>query len=113
MTGSNTGIGFVTCRELARKGAHVILTARSPPKGIAAVENIKDALANEPNAGSVDFWHLDLSSFKSIKSFADNFNRESLPIDFLFLNAGVMMSPFEKTEDGLELQIGTVSIINY
>lgn len=107
VTGSNTGIGLVTCRELARKGARVILTARSEVKGIEAVDKIKKSIESDPGAGSVEFLPLDLSSLKSIKSFVDEFVKSEVSIDYLFLNAGVMMCPFQKTEDGFEQQIGT------
>ena len=47
MTGSNTGIGYVSARELARKGAKVILAARSPEKGEEAVRRIKAEMVAE------------------------------------------------------------------
>jgi len=36
VTGANGGLGHVTARELARRGAHVVLTARDPDKGESA-----------------------------------------------------------------------------
>jgi hypothetical protein len=41
VTGSNTGIGYVTALELARAGANVIVAARSEVKGLDAVLRIK------------------------------------------------------------------------
>jgi NAD(P)-dependent dehydrogenase (short-subunit alcohol dehydrogenase family) len=35
------------------------------------------------------------------------FSVEGLEIDIMVLNAGIMMTPFGKTVDGFELQIGT------
>ena len=44
VTGGNSGLGLETSRELARHGAHVILTARSPAKGEAAAKEIEESL---------------------------------------------------------------------
>jgi NAD(P)-dependent dehydrogenase (short-subunit alcohol dehydrogenase family) len=63
VTGGNTGIGKVTARELARKGAHVILACRSKERGLQAVEDIKHVV---PDA-NIEFMQLDLSSLKSVR----------------------------------------------
>ena len=42
VTGGNRGIGFQICRDLAKEGFEVILTARNTEKGLEAVEKIKD-----------------------------------------------------------------------
>jgi hypothetical protein len=50
---------------------------------------------------------LDLSSFASIESFANNFKSQHGKLDILMNNAGVMALPKkEQTQDGLEMQIG-------
>ena len=78
------GIGKVTVRELARKGAHVFLLARSKDKALAAIEDIKVSLDGK---GKIDFMQLDLSSLNDVKSFTDAFKSLNLPIDMLILNA--------------------------
>ena len=50
---------------------------------------------------------MDLSSLASIKSCADRINKSETKIDVLINNAGVMMCPMTRTEDGFEMQIGT------
>ncbi|CAG8812097.1 978_t:CDS:1, partial [Racocetra persica] len=35
------GIGYITCRELAKKNAHVFILSRNIEKGQTAVEKIK------------------------------------------------------------------------
>jgi NAD(P)-dependent dehydrogenase (short-subunit alcohol dehydrogenase family) len=62
VTGGNTGIGKVTCRELAKHGAHVILTARSRSRGQAAVDDIKKLV---PEA-HLELMELDLSNLQSV-----------------------------------------------
>ena len=44
VTGANKGIGLEICRQLARLGHHVILSARSPERGADAVEKLAEVL---------------------------------------------------------------------
>jgi len=55
----------------------------------------------------ITLMELDLSSFESIVKFVKDLHEKNLKIDILINNAGVMMCPFAKTKDGLELQVGT------
>src|SRR5690242_34465 len=66
VTGANGGLGLVTARDLAAKGAHVVLAARNPAKTAAAVEAIRAAV---PDA-SLEIVALDLSSQASVKEAA-------------------------------------------
>ena len=50
---------------------------------------------------------MDLASFKSIRKCAQNLLENEDKIDYLINNAGVMRCPQWKTEDGLEMQMGT------
>jgi NAD(P)-dependent dehydrogenase (short-subunit alcohol dehydrogenase family) len=99
----------ISVRELARKGAKVILTSRSVEKGNAAKRDVCDAIAPAPC--DVTVMQLDLASMASVQSFANAFKATSaggVPrLDILLLNAGVMMCPYSETADGLEMQIGT------
>ncbi len=102
VTGANTGIGFETARELARKGAHVTLACRSVDKGTAAMKRI---LAAFPGAdASVE--QLDLSDLRSVEAFAERYAAKHPRLDMLILNAGVMVPPESKTAQGFELQFG-------
>jgi len=55
----------------------------------------------------VEIVQLDLSSFKSIEECVKKLDEEKVVIDILINNAGVMVPPFTKTKEGLELQMGT------
>jgi NAD(P)-dependent dehydrogenase (short-subunit alcohol dehydrogenase family) len=107
VTGSNTGIGYVTARELARRGAKVIVAARNIEKGEKAVQKIKSELGNVPGASLIEFMKLDLSSLAEVKIFANDFTQKGAGLDMLILNAGVMAPDFGLTTDGFETQIGT------
>jgi NAD(P)-dependent dehydrogenase (short-subunit alcohol dehydrogenase family) len=103
VTGANSGIGFITARELARVGARVVLAVRDAEKGAAAAREIKAAV---PNA-ELEVGSLDLASLASVRSFAEWFEREHEALDLLINNAGVMAPPRRTTVDGFELQFGT------
>jgi NAD(P)-dependent dehydrogenase (short-subunit alcohol dehydrogenase family) len=103
ITGANSGVGFVESRELARKGARVILACRNAAKAEKAMAEIK---ATVPNA-NIEFEQLDLASLDSVRSFADRINQRGEPLDVLINNAGLMAPPRGRTADGFELQFGT------
>ncbi|RMF16948.1 MAG: SDR family NAD(P)-dependent oxidoreductase [Candidatus Dadabacteria bacterium] len=103
VTGANSGIGLETARELARKGARVILACRNADKAEAALAEIR---ATVPDA-NVEFEQLDLSRLDSVRAFAQRIRDAFDQIDLLINNAGVMMTPLSRTADGFELQFGT------
>ena len=88
ITGSNTGIGYVTAREMAKKGATVVVAARSPERGLDAVARITKAIHGK-GTGSAVFLPLDLGSFKSIRQFVKEFRGKYSKLDILVQNAGV------------------------
>jgi len=103
VTGANSGLGLETARALAQRGAHVLLAARNPEKGSAAVDRI---IATGP-AGSVEFVELDLADLDAVAATAKSVlaNRDSL--DGLINNAGIMATPYGTTAQGFEQQFGT------
>ncbi|RIB29882.1 hypothetical protein C2G38_1949657 [Gigaspora rosea] len=103
VTGGNAGIGYIACRELARKNAHVFLLGRSIERGQAAVENIKSETGNH----DVEFLHLNLKSLNSVKECAENFLARNLPLHILINNAVSHQSnTFSLTEDGIQEEFG-------
>lgn len=102
VTGANSGIGFIAAKELAAKGARVILACRNSASGVEAAKKI---LAAHSDA-EVEFMTLDLASLNSVRAFAQRALESAKKIDILVNNAGIMMNPFEKTQDGFESQMG-------
>ncbi len=103
VTGANSGLGLATTRELARRGARVIMACRSTDKGESAASDIRRAA---PEA-KLDVRPLDLGSLESIQAFANDLDLEAGKLDLLINNAGIMMTPQQTTHDGFELQLGT------
>lgn len=103
ITGSNTGIGYVTAREIARKGGKVYMACRNKEKAESAIQNIK----KEVPECQLEFLELDLASMKSAAQAADTLKGNNVKIDCLINNAGIMACPFKLTVDGLESQFGT------
>ncbi len=103
ITGSTSGLGKQAARVLAYKRANVILAVRNTDKG----ESVAGEIKNEYPGAEVSVMKLDLGSLKSIKDFAKTFMEKYNRLDILINNAGVMMCPYSKTEDGFEIQMGT------
>ncbi|MEU9236603.1 oxidoreductase [Streptomyces subrutilus] len=102
VTGANSGIGYVTARELARRGARVVLACRSAARGKAAEIRMR---AEVPGA-EVEFAELDLGDLGSVREFAKAFGQRRSALDLLINNAGVMALPYGRTADGFETQLG-------
>ncbi|XP_048376488.1 retinol dehydrogenase 12 isoform X3 [Stegostoma tigrinum] len=107
ITGANTGIGKETARDLARRGAVIIMACRDTEKGEAAAKEITEETGN----GYVVVKKLDLADTKSIREFAKQINEEYQHLNILINNAGVMMCPYSKTVDGFELQLGVNHLV--
>jgi len=100
VTGANAGLGFDTVRHLARNNAEVILACRNMKKGNVAMEKIKEEM---PNA-KLHLLQLDLGNLASVEAFAKKVNKQFKSLDSLILNAGIMMTPYSLSDDGLQLQ---------
>jgi len=96
ITGATSGIGLAAATELARRNAQVVITARSEEKAKAAIKKI--------GPGLVSSLIMDLTDLSTVRKAAASIDK---PFDVVVLNAGVMATPYTKTVDGFELQMGT------
>lgn len=101
VTGANVGLGYETAKVLAEKEFTVILACRNLDKANKAISRIKKL---NPQA-KLQSLRLDLCSNKSVLEFATAFAQNYDRLDLLINNAGVMMPPYDTTEDGLESQM--------
>ena len=98
VTGANSGIGKVTARELADRGATVVMVCRDRARGEAALTEIKA----RSGSGAVELMLCDLASQKSIREFAEEFKRTHDRLDVLVNNAGVYFRNRTVVEGNLE-----------
>ncbi|MES9961323.1 MAG: SDR family oxidoreductase [Sedimenticola sp.] len=87
VTGANRGLGLETCRQLAKRGYRVLLTARNSETGDQAAGR----LAGE--GLDVSFLPLDVASDESIEAAAETLQSRGITLDVLVNNAGVLLDP--------------------
>lgn len=85
VTGANRGIGKETCRQLARKGLKVVLTARSEPKGREAQAELK------AEGLDIDFHVLDVTNESQVRRLRESLEQNYGRCDVLVNNAGVLL----------------------
>lgn len=96
VTGSNVGLGLEAARHFARLNASkIILAVRSLDKGEAAKQSIEESTKR---SNVVEVWQLDLSSYESVKQFANRV--EGLKrLDAIVENAGIATEVYKVFED--------------
>lgn len=100
VTGANGGIGKETAKQLAKRGARVILACRDVAKAEAARNEINDWVGDNCE---VVVKRIDLSSLRSVREFAEDVIKNESRVDLLVNNAGVIASVRQETEDGFEI----------
>ncbi|HEY2500489.1 MAG TPA: SDR family NAD(P)-dependent oxidoreductase [Mycobacterium sp.] len=103
ITGASSGLGRESARALAAAGAHVVLAARNHD----ALTQTADWIHAEVSGARTSTVHLDLTALASVRAAAATIGDVTPVIHVLMNNAGVMFTPFGRTHDGFELQIGT------
>lgn len=108
VTGGTAGIGLVTARELATKGAAVIIVGRDPAKGERVAEEIRRASGN----GRVRFESADLSIQSEVRRVARDFAEAHPRLDVLVNNAGAIFTERRLSADGIEMTLA-LNHLNY
>jgi retinol dehydrogenase-13 len=112
ITGATSGIGYLTARKYASKGADLICVNRNPEKAEALKKEIvSDFGVRCESIGA------DLSELGEIKRAAEELNQLQAEIHVLIHNAGIYLTKRETTADGLEkvlvIQYLASFILNY
>ncbi|PIA48879.1 hypothetical protein AQUCO_01300051v1 [Aquilegia coerulea] len=103
ITGATSGIGAETARVLAKRGARLVIPARS----VKAAEETKSRIVTEFPDTEILVMSLDLSSLNSVRSFVSQFESLNLPLNLLINNAGKFPNSYAISEDGVEMTFAT------
>jgi len=109
ITGTTTGTGFICAREVAKKGASVILLNRNSER---AEKSLKQLQEHVPQ-GSFDWIDCDLQSTESVRNAMEVIQSKYDVIDVLVNNAGVMALKDIATPDGYDVQMQTNVISHF
>ncbi len=99
VTGATSGMGEVTARALAQRGATVIVVGRNPNKCVAAVNQIKQ----QTGSPAVEFMLADMSVQTQIRHLAQEFKSKYPRLDVLVNNAGAWITARQDSVDGIEM----------
>lgn len=123
VTGSNSGVGKETARQLALHGANVHLACRNPKKAEEAAKDIQSSLDSKEShsdegdpkggpkysGGSVHADQaVDLSDVRAVQNYAENFKKGNDRLDILICNAAIVPPEFTKGKSP-ELEVAFVT----
>ena len=94
VTGGNRGLGFETCRQLARTGFTVLLTARDQKKGILAANWL-----TEKEGLDVIFCLLDVTNKDHIKNVSRQVEQQYGSLSVLINNAAILYDTWQHAID--------------
>lgn len=103
ITGATSGLGRESAKALAAAGAHVVLAARNRE----ALQDAEEWVRHAVDGARTTTVALDLTSLASVRAAAEAIADAVAAVHVLMNNAGVMFTPFGRTEDGFEMQFGT------
>ena len=109
ITGTTSGTGYVCAREVAKKGAKVILLNRDSERARKALQNLK----KEAPESTFESIVCDLQSFESVQNAVKTIESKYDVIDVLVNNAGVMALVDQATSDGYDVQMQTNVISHF
>jgi NAD(P)-dependent dehydrogenase (short-subunit alcohol dehydrogenase family) len=99
ITGASSGMGWQTALALAKMNYTIIITCRNTNKANDTKNNLLQLV---PNATLHAYWS-DLSDIKATAAMCNQIVADFPIIDVLINNAGLYISEYQKSKDGIEL----------
>lgn len=115
ITGGNSGLGYQCAKTLAKEGGwQLVIASRNQARLAEAVAKLKA----ETHCATIVPMLLDLGSFDSIRSFAEQFAEqiasENLPpLKAIICNAGLSLAQNQRTDDGIDMTFGVNHLGHY
>ncbi len=103
ITGTTTGTGFYCAREVAKKGARVLLLNRESERSVQSLKQLQESVPE----GKFEAITCDLQNFESMRGAMETIKAKYDVLDVLVNNAGVMAFKDEATKDGYDVQMQT------
>ncbi|MEL6180369.1 MAG: SDR family NAD(P)-dependent oxidoreductase [Myxococcota bacterium] len=103
VTGTTSGTGYVCARELAKRGAKVLLLNRPSARAQASLARLQEEVPD----GSFEAIDCDLQDFASVRTAIGQIASNYEQLDVLCNNAGVMALKDQATKDGYDVQMQT------
>ena len=94
ITGGNSGIGAETAKDLANRGARVIMLCRNMQKAKETIHWIKSTNVN----AKVEVVEVNLASLQSVRVCVSEVKRLTSRVDYLINNAGMFKNFFSHCE---------------
>uniref|UniRef100_A0A8C9I9A2 Dehydrogenase/reductase 12 n=1 Tax=Piliocolobus tephrosceles TaxID=591936 RepID=A0A8C9I9A2_9PRIM len=117
VTGGNSGTGKATALEIAKRDKQLLTHVSTEPhvhlvcRDQAGAEDARGEIIRESGNQNIFLHIVDLSDPKKIWKFVENFMQEH-KLHVLINNAGCMVNKRELTEDGLEKNFATNTLVN-
>jgi NAD(P)-dependent dehydrogenase (short-subunit alcohol dehydrogenase family) len=109
VTGATDGLGRHVARELAAKGATVLVHGRSQERLEAIVEDVR----GQEGGGEVRSYLADFSSLAAVRGLAERILADEERLDVLVNNAGTVSRERLMSEDGVELTFAVNYLSNF
>jgi len=112
ITGTNSGVGKISAKELALRGATIICCVRDQDKMKEVIKNeyLTDENKNKLKNEQFIIYVVDLMNLEDVSKVSKEIAKKHQKIDGIMANAGVMFPPERReTQNGFEYHLG----VNY
>ncbi len=109
ITGTSSGIGLATARDLARRGAALTLVMRNAERA----QRVHEELVAETGNHNIQVQMADLSLMADVDALSARLLADGRPVDILVNNAGALFNELAHTDEGLERSVALLLLSPY